>query len=240
MLFLPLSKVLFLLIHHVIAFLSSQNSNRVSFHAQEPFFLTVPRDCSFHPCSQFPSVCFFWFCSSMLFKDCWILETTFRLCLMFLETHTRSFKDKWNVFEGCGESLNALSGVLVIFLFSELPGIWGSADALNLFAGALRSPSLHYQGRDVSLLSRSVNSWHNSRITACVRALRFSHVSNSQNPKPESRNSASLSQSETENLYLMLYHYFRKLLGFLSFKRKRKGWASGHFKLSDFRFFTLI
>lgn len=68
----------------------------VSFSTQESFLLDdfqILR--SFHLCPQFPSVCFFWFCYVMLFRDCWILEAVFQLCLMFLNTHTHSFKEKW-------------------------------------------------------------------------------------------------------------------------------------------------
>lgn len=97
-LFLPLSKVRFLLIQHFIAFLSSQDLHGGLVQCSGIFLLNYfQRLRSFHLCPQFPSVCFFWFCYLMLFKDCWILEAIFQLSLMVLNTHTHSFKEKWNV-----------------------------------------------------------------------------------------------------------------------------------------------
>lgn len=40
----------------------------------------------------------------------------------------------------------------------------------------------------------------------CIKALQL-YIMVSKNPEPESWNDARLSQSETENLYFMLYYY---------------------------------
>lgn len=157
-LFLPLSKVLFLLIHHFIAFLLSQDPNRGLIQWSGIFFLFsffyyFQRPWSCHPCSQFLSICFYWFYYSMFFKDCWILDTEFRLCLMYLNTH--SFKKSEMYFEGHDETLSILLGILVIFPFQwVILASWTlcSLEALNLLAKPLRTLSLHFQVQIISLL----------------------------------------------------------------------------------------
>lgn len=117
------------------------------------FFYYFQRSWSWYPCSQVLSICFYWFYYSMLFKDCWILDTELRLCLTYLNTH--SFKKSEMYSEGHDETLGILLGILVIFPFQwVIFASWTlcSLETLNLLAKPLQTLSLHFQVQNISLL----------------------------------------------------------------------------------------
>ena len=180
-LFLPLRKlyILFLLIQHFIAFLSSQNSNRGPTQCSGIFSLDdFQRPRSFHLCSQALPVCSYWFLYSLLSKDSCILETALRLCLMYLNMH--SCKEKWNVFWRSWSITERIVGYFghLSFSVSNLASwILYSLEACNLLTKTPQTLSLHYQLQNISLLFWSVNLWDShSRIMACIKALHFFHI----------------------------------------------------------------
>lgn len=195
-----------------------------SVSGQETFFL----DCfqrlgSFHLCSQLPSVCFFWFCYLMLSKGCWIIEAVYHLCLMFLNTHIHSFKEKLNVVWWITKHIVGYFGHLsfsvraVSFLDSVCP-----AEALNLLAITPSNPlsllpsAKHLPSFLVCIYETTVSeSW--LALRPCSSSLLWLVRILSQN-----HGTMQCQASRTEKLHFMLYYCLRKLLGFLSFERKKK------------------